>query len=127
MPPPNVDSCVVQFELRDKTPDGVSNEAFFFKVARGAFSQRRKTLCNSVSSALGIDKQTVAKAIESAQLDISPDGKSIAYSSYSHPGQRVIKIIDIDSQEKRVLDIPQRNVYMGSWNNKGKYIFKPSS
>ena len=69
MPPPNVDSCVVQFELRDKTPDGVSDEAFFFKVARGAFSQRRKTLCNSVSSALGIDKQTVAKAIESAQLD----------------------------------------------------------
>ncbi len=69
MPPPNVDSCVVQFELRDKTPEGVTDEAFFFKVARGAFSQRRKTLCNSVSSALAIDKQTVAKAIEQASLD----------------------------------------------------------
>ena len=38
MPPPNVDSCVVQFELRDKTPQGVTDEAFFFKTARGAFS-----------------------------------------------------------------------------------------
>ena len=71
MPPPNVDSCVVQFELRDKTPEGVTDEAFFFRVARGAFSQRRKTLCNSVSSSLAIDKQTVAKAIEQASLDAS--------------------------------------------------------
>ena len=69
MPPPNVDSCVVQFELRDKTPQGVTDEAFFFKTARGAFSQRRKTLCNSVSSALGVDKSAVAKAIESAGLE----------------------------------------------------------
>ena len=69
MPPPNVDSCVVQFELRDKTPQGVTDEAFFFKVARGAFSQRRKTLCNSVSSALGVDKSAVAKAIENVGLN----------------------------------------------------------
>ena len=71
MPPPNVDSCVVQFELRDKTPQGVSDEEFFFKVARGAFSQRRKTLCNSVSSALCIDKSITAAAIEQAGLDPS--------------------------------------------------------
>ena len=71
MPPPNVDSCVVQFELRDKTPQGVSDEEFFFKVARGAFSQRRKTLCNSVSSALCIDKSITAAAIELAGLDPS--------------------------------------------------------
>ena len=71
MPPPNVDSCVVQFELRDSTPEGVTDEQFFFRVARGAFSQRRKTLCNSVSSALGIDKVTTAKAIEQAGLEQS--------------------------------------------------------
>lgn len=69
MPPPNVDSCVVQFELRDSTPKGVSDEAFFFKVVRGAFSQRRKTLCNSVSSALLIDKSVVAKALKQADAD----------------------------------------------------------
>ena len=71
MPPPNVDSCVVQFELRDSTPEGVTDEQFFFRVARGAFSQRRKTLCNSVSSALGIDKVTTARAIEQAGLEQS--------------------------------------------------------
>ncbi|MGN0624552.1 MAG: 16S rRNA (adenine(1518)-N(6)/adenine(1519)-N(6))-dimethyltransferase RsmA [Oscillospiraceae bacterium] len=69
MPPPNVDSCVVRFDINEKTPEGVTDEKFFFRVARGAFSQRRKTLVNSVSSALGIDKQTVISAVKSAELE----------------------------------------------------------
>lgn len=69
MPPPNVDSCVVRFDINEKTPEGVTDEKFFFKVARGAFSQRRKTLVNSVSSALGIDKQTVIAAVKCAKLE----------------------------------------------------------
>ncbi len=71
MPMPNVDSCVVRFDIKDKTPEGVSDEKFFFKVVRGAFSQRRKTLSNSVSSALGIEKQTVIKAVKEAGLPLS--------------------------------------------------------
>lgn len=69
MPPPNVDSCVVRFDINEKTPEGVTDEKFFFRVARGAFSQRRKTLVNSVSSALGLDKQTVLSAVKSTGLD----------------------------------------------------------
>lgn len=68
MPSPNVDSCVVRFDVKDKTPEGVTDEAFFFKTARGAFSQRRKTLSNSVSSSMGIDKATVNNAIEESGL-----------------------------------------------------------
>lgn len=71
MPAPNVDSCVVRFDIKDKTPDGVDDEGFFFKVVRGAFSQRRKTLANSVSSAFKMEKSTVNKAIENAGLNIS--------------------------------------------------------
>lgn len=69
MPAPNVDSCVVRFDIKKETPKGVSDEKFFFKVARGAFSQRRKTLANSVSSSLGIEKGVVIEAINSADLD----------------------------------------------------------
>ena len=68
MPSPNVDSCVVRFDIKDKTPDGVSDEKWFFKVARGAFSQRRKPLVISVSSALGIPKENAAKAAQAASL-----------------------------------------------------------
>lgn len=69
MPAPNVDSCVVRFDINEKTPDGVTDEKFFFRVARGAFSQRRKTLANSVSAALGIDKKLVIQAALSVGLN----------------------------------------------------------
>ena len=68
MPPPNVDSCVIRLNIREKTPDGVTDEKRFFRVVRGAFSQRRKTLANSLSSALGTDKQEITRVIESVGL-----------------------------------------------------------
>lgn len=68
MPSPNVDSCVVRFDVKEKTPDGVTDEKFLFRIARGAFSQRRKTLSNSVSSSMKIDKETVNCAIEKSGL-----------------------------------------------------------
>lgn len=68
MPAPNVDSCVVRFDIKENTPEGVTDEAFFFKTVRAAFSQRRKTLVNSVSAGLSADKQTVAKAVENSSL-----------------------------------------------------------
>lgn len=70
MPSPNVDSCVVRFDLRDKTPVTIDEE-FFFRVVRGMFSQRRKTLVNCVSGSLGIDKQAVSAAAERSGLSQS--------------------------------------------------------
>lgn len=69
MPAPNVDSCVVRFDIKSDTPQGVTDEIFFFKTVRGAFSQRRKTLSNSVSSSMNIEKSTVIKAIEETGLN----------------------------------------------------------
>lgn len=66
MPSPNVDSCVIKLDINENTPDGISDVKFFFKVVRGAFSQRRKTLANSVSSSLGIEKAKVFEAIRQA-------------------------------------------------------------
>lgn len=71
MPAPNVDSCVVRFDINEQTPAGVTDEAFFFRTVRAAFSQRRKTLINSVSSGLAADKTTVTQAVEAAGLQAS--------------------------------------------------------
>jgi 16S rRNA (adenine1518-N6/adenine1519-N6)-dimethyltransferase len=70
-PAPNVDSCVIRFDIRESTPENVSDEKFFFRVVRAAFQQRRKTLCNSVSATLGIEKSLVASAAERAGLSPS--------------------------------------------------------
>ena len=68
MPAPNVDSCVIRLAVRDKPAVSVKDEKFFFRVVRGAFSQRRKNLANSLSSALGMDKGTIAEVIRGSGL-----------------------------------------------------------
>lgn len=47
-PVPKVDSAVVHIEIYKKPPVEVKDEALFFRVIRTAFSQRRKTLANSL-------------------------------------------------------------------------------
>ncbi len=68
IPAPNVDSSVVRFNVKKERISLVSDEKFFFAVSRGAFSQRRKTLANSVSSSMSIDKETVLSAISDSGL-----------------------------------------------------------
>ncbi|MCD8096047.1 MAG: 16S rRNA (adenine(1518)-N(6)/adenine(1519)-N(6))-dimethyltransferase RsmA [Ruminococcus sp.] len=67
-PTPNVDSCVICFDILKEPPCEVTDEKFFFSMIRGAFNQRRKTLCNSLNSALGIDKATVSEALNLTEL-----------------------------------------------------------
>lgn len=68
MPSPNVDSCVIKLDIRQENGYCVSDEKKFFKIVRGAFSQRRKNLVNSLSSSLGVDKAEIAGVIRSAGL-----------------------------------------------------------
>lgn len=66
LPPPNVDSAVLRLRIRPTPPVQVADEAFFFRAARGAFSQRRKTAANALSAALGIPKPQVQQALAEA-------------------------------------------------------------
>lgn len=70
MPAPNVDSAVIRLEVRERTDLGVRDERFLFRVVKAAFSQRRKTLANPVSSALGLPKQRISEILQ--ELGIKP-------------------------------------------------------
>ena len=69
MPPPKVDSAVIQLHIRENPPLKVLDEAKFFRLIRASFAQRRKTLVNTVSNTAGIDKESIKKAL--AQLGLS--------------------------------------------------------
>ena len=69
MPSPNVDSAVIRLNIRHQPPVKVGSEKDFFKFVRASFSQRRKTLINSVSSVLSIRKENVRDAVLSIGLD----------------------------------------------------------
>lgn len=66
MPAPDVDSAVIRLDVRKEPPVAVEKEENFFKVVKGAFSQRRKTLSNTLSSAFGMSKADVALWLERA-------------------------------------------------------------
>ncbi|MBP3626769.1 MAG: 16S rRNA (adenine(1518)-N(6)/adenine(1519)-N(6))-dimethyltransferase RsmA [Clostridia bacterium] len=67
-PAPNVDSAVIQLEIRDNPPIEVKDEGFFFKFVKACFAQRRKTLVNTVSNTMGISKDTLRTALTKVGL-----------------------------------------------------------
>ncbi len=73
-PPPKVDSAVVHFDVYQEPLFQVSDEALFLEVVRAAFSQRRKTIINSLKSYTDI-----VKALEYSNIDpgLRPEKLSI--------------------------------------------------
>lgn len=67
-PAPKVTSAVVRFELRPY-PGLKVLEKDFFRVVKAAFSQRRKTLGNSLAGGLGMDKKQVSGILVEAGVD----------------------------------------------------------
>ncbi|MBR5234542.1 MAG: 16S rRNA (adenine(1518)-N(6)/adenine(1519)-N(6))-dimethyltransferase RsmA [Clostridia bacterium] len=69
MPSPNVDSEVIKLSVRETPAINPTDEKFFFSVVKAAFSQRRKTAANGLSSGLGMAKNKIFEALTNAGLD----------------------------------------------------------
>lgn len=77
MPSPNVDSCVICLNLKEREKYDISNVPFFFKTVKASFGQRRKTLLNSLSNGLGIEKSKTALALNNAGLSQSARAEAL--------------------------------------------------
>ncbi len=66
MPAPDVDSTVIRLDIRKQPEMDVKREEDFFRVVKAAFSQRRKTLSNTLSSGLSMNKTQIAELLECA-------------------------------------------------------------
>lgn len=91
LPAPNVDSCVIRLDVKRETELQISDEKFFFKVVRGAFAQRRKNICNSVSSALGIDKQTVANAVNGVGISETARAEQLQLAEFAAIAENLLR------------------------------------
>lgn len=77
MPPPKVDSAVIQLHIRENPPVKVLDEAKFFRLIKACFAQRRKTLVNTVSNTAGIDKESIKKALTQLGLSETVRGEKL--------------------------------------------------
>ena len=64
MPPPKVTSAVIKMDIKNHVKPQVSDQKNLFKVIRAAFSQRRKTLVNALSSVYPVSKEDIAKIVK---------------------------------------------------------------
>lgn len=67
-PPPKVDSQILILKRRDTTLFPDVDPKSFFRVVKAGFSNRRKTLLNSLSGGLQMDKTATKDLLESAKI-----------------------------------------------------------
>lgn len=68
LPPPNVDSAVIQIQVKQRYADITKNPSHFFAMVKNGFSQRRKTLVNALSATMGYEKQMLISILEEMEL-----------------------------------------------------------
>lgn len=82
-PPPKVDSAVVRLVPRPSAQIGIVDRALFAAVVRAAFSQRRKTLRNALSTVCH------ATAIEAAGIDPGARAETVAVPAFVRLANRL--------------------------------------
>lgn len=82
-PAPNVDSTVIKLSSIEEKPVVISDEKLFFKVVRGSFSKRRKTLLNSLSTYEDFNKEVISSALEAAEIDGKRRGETLTIEEFA--------------------------------------------
>lgn len=88
-PAPKVMSTV--FELERLAQPRTESLERFFKVAHAAFGQRRKTIVNSLSHGLGLDRETVASVLRRLNLDPTRRPETFTLEDFERISKMLLK------------------------------------
>lgn len=81
-PVPKVISSLVAIRFRSRPAVAPRDEAFFFRVIRAAFGERRKTLANAVAAGLALPRDAVVAAAVAAGLDPRTRGERLTLEDF---------------------------------------------
>ena len=93
MPAPKVDSAVIRLDIHQGASLDVKDEKLYFKVVRGAFSQRRKTISNSLSSVLSMDKASLISALEKALVSPMARAEQLSLEDFARIANAVSEVL----------------------------------
>lgn len=82
-PSPNVDSAVIQFSVRKSAAINVADEKMLFRLIRGAFEHRRKTLMNSVSASGVVSKEVLQNALEELEIPLTVRAEQLSLEQFA--------------------------------------------
>jgi 16S rRNA (adenine1518-N6/adenine1519-N6)-dimethyltransferase len=91
IPQPKVTSSVITMKLRTSPPEGIDNEAMFFRVVRASFAQRRKMLVNSLESVFGdkLNKDELKQIVSSCGYDVMIRGETLDIAGFAAIARRL--------------------------------------
>lgn len=91
IPRPNVSSAVIRLTRYEEPPVRVGDEKKMFALIRASFNQRRKTLANSLSNALGLGltRQRVTEVLEQMQLSPTIRGEALTLEQFAELSDRL--------------------------------------
>ena len=84
MPAPKVDSAVIRLNVRKEPPVTVGNEKLLFNVIKAAFSQRRKTLANSLSSGLSVEKGKINELLINSGVETNARAEKLTLDDFAN-------------------------------------------
>lgn len=83
MPAPEVHSSVIRLDLLGHPPVEILDEKLFFSVVRAAFSQRRKTLLNCLSTGLGLPKAKLTSILNAAEIPPNARAEQLSIDAFA--------------------------------------------
>ncbi len=83
LPAPEVDSSVIRLDVLSAPAVQVKSQETFFAVVRGSFSQRRKTILNTLSAALGLTKEELRPLLEAAGVSPSVRAEELTLPQFA--------------------------------------------
>lgn len=90
MPMPKVDSAVLRLDVRKEAPVNLLDEKMFFRCIRAGFSQRRKTLLNSLTGT-GFGKGVISKCLVNAGIDGKRRAETLSLSDFAAVANELVK------------------------------------
>lgn len=96
MPPPNVDSLILQLKIREKPAVKVENEELLFQIIRVGFSQRRKTLFNNLTHNLinKEKKEELNKILHSIDIDPKRRAETLTLEEFTKLSLAITPLIE---------------------------------
>lgn len=101
MPQPKVTSTVINLSVYDMPPYNPTDKDFFFKIVKSLFSQRRKTLVNSLSKSpyISLEKSDITSVLEDMEINLSIRGEKLSIETLVEFSNKLLKIIGEKSNE----------------------------
>jgi 16S rRNA (adenine1518-N6/adenine1519-N6)-dimethyltransferase len=81
-PPPKVNSQVIIFRKPEISLAAKIDPKLFFRIAKAGFSQRRKTLLNSLSAGLHLERETVQAYLDQSGIDVGRRAQTLSIAEW---------------------------------------------